>query len=303
MSTIDDIRSLNGRLKTYDRETLVGIGLVVPAVLLIVLTLFYPFARAIWLSFTDLTTGEFVGAARYEWLLGRSEFPGIVLNTFVWTVGNILLQGIIGVGIALLLNRRFFGRDTIRTVMLIPFVIPTAVTAITWRWLFNGSYGPINEWGQSLGLIESSFTPFSDPALSLAAVTIVNVWRWAPLVALIVFAILQTIPPEEYEAARIEGAGLLSEFYHVTYPHLKSGLTVLGLLGFLIVFNIFDVIWLLTEGGPGFESTTLPVYIYEVAFQQQYIGRGNAVSFVLFLILVAFVWAFFRTNDLEVRRA
>jgi len=300
MSVIDDIRARGPRVGEYDRQILVGIALVMPAVLLIALTLFYPFVRAVWMSFTDITTGEFVGLARYEWLFGRGEFPSIVFQTFLWTVGNLVLQGVVGVALALLLNRAFFGRNTIRAVMLVPFVIPTAVAAITWRWLFNGSYGPINEWAKDLGLISGSFTPFSEPGASLAAVTVVNVWRWAPLVALIVFAVLQTIPREQYEAARIEGAGLVGEFYHVTYPHLKSALAVLGLLGFLIIFNIFDVIWLLTEGGPGFASTTLPVYIYEVAFQQQYIGRGNAISFVLFGILSVFVYLFFRTQDLEV---
>lgn len=298
MSVVDNIRTVRHSLDEYEGPTLVGIALVLPAVLLIVVTLIYPFLNAVWMSFLDLSSGTFVGLDHYRWLSGRDDFWTIVSHSFSWTVANLLLQGVVGVGVALLLNRQFPGRNVARTVMLVPFVIPTAITAILWRWLFNGSWGPINVWLTNAGLISDKILPFNEPTQALAAVTLVNVWRWAPLVALIVFAVLQTIPEEEYEAARIEGAGLLDEFYHVTYPHLANALSVLGLLGFLIIFNIFDMIWLLTGGGPGNATTTLPVFTYIVAFKNYNIGPGNAISVVLLAMLLVFVVTFFWYHDI-----
>lgn len=281
------------------RDALIGIGLVAPAILLVLLTIVYPFLEAVRISFMDLGAGEFVGLDHYQWLLGRGEFWTYTWYSIVWTVGNIALQGALGIGIALLLHDKFFGRDTIRAVMLIPFIVPSAVIAITWRWLFNGTYGPLPEIVESIGLMSSAGSPLANPSYALATVTAVNVWRWAPLVALVVFAVLQTIPREEYEAARIEGAGLIDEFVHVTWPHLKRSLTILGLLGVLLTFNIFDMIWLLTQGGPVNATMTLPVFIYDIAFNLQNIGRGTAVSVVLFLLLIGFVIAYFQQDEMK----
>lgn len=276
-----------------------GILLVLPALLIIVVALVYPFLNAIYVSFLDRAAGEFVGLAHYQWLFANDTFWTTLQQSLIWTVGNLALQGIAGIGIALLLHRQFTGRDVVRTVMLVPFVIPTAVTAIMWRWLFNTSYGPLNQWLVDFGLLSSPVNPLNDPSTALLTTTLINTWRWAPLVALVVFAVLQTIPREEYEAARLEGAGLLSEFRHVTYPHLQNSMTVLGLLGFLLTFNIFDMIWLLTNGGPVGSTTTLSVLIYEIAFEMQNIGRGTAVSVVLFGLLAVFVFLYFQQEEFQ----
>lgn len=299
MSFVDRYHTVRDRADALDRETALGVALILPAVALIAVTIIYPFLSAVRISFYDLATGEFVGLAHYEWLMARDAFWSYTLNSILWTVGNIALQGAFGIGVALLLHRSFFGRDAIRTVMLIPFVIPTAVTAIMWRWLFNTTYGPLNHFALELGLLSQPVNPMGDPSYALATVTLVNVWRWTPLVALVVFAVLQTIPHEEYEAARIEGAGIVDEFVHVTYPHLKDSLTILGLLGVLLTFNIFDMIWLLTAGGPVNATTTLPVFIYDIAFNAQNIGRGTAVSVILFLMLVVFVIAYFQQEEFK----
>lgn len=282
-----------------DRETVVGVSLVLLPLSIIVVALVYPFVHAVWNSFFDMSTGEFVGLAHYEWLFSQGVFWQSLERSLLWTVSNLVLQGVAGIGLALLLQRSFKGRDGVRTVMLVPFVVPSAVTAILWSWLLNMSYGPVNEWLTGFGLLDSPVNPLNSPDTVLLAVTLINTWRWTPLVALVVFAVLQTIPTEEYEAARIEGAGPVGEFRHVTYPHLASSMTVLGLLGFLLTFNIFDMIWLLTNGGPVSASTTLPVLIYETAFNMQAIGRGTAVSVVLFLLLVVFVVAYFQQEELK----
>jgi multiple sugar transport system permease protein len=299
MSTSTRITVVRDMLVERDRETLVGLTLVAPAVLIILVALVYPFVNAVRISFLDRAVGEFVGLAHYQWLLATDRFWGATVRSVIWTVGNMILQGAAGIGVAVLLRRQFAGRDAVRTVMLVPFVVPTAVTAITWRWLVNTSYGPLNQWLVDFGLLSSPVNPLNGPATALAAATFVNTWRWTPLVALVVFAVLQTIPREEYEAARIEGAGVLDEFRHVTLPHLQNSLTVLGLLGFLLTFNIFDMIWLLTGGGPVGETTTLAVYIYEIAFNTQNIGRGTAISVALFGMLVVFVFAYFQQEEFK----
>jgi multiple sugar transport system permease protein len=299
MSTVSKTEIIRRLFAGRDRRTLVGILLVLPVLAIIFAALIYPFLNAIYISFTDRATDAFVGLAHYRWLLASNAFWMSLRHSLVWTIGNLVIQGIAGIAVALLLHRHFFGRDVVRTIMLVPFVIPTAVTAIMWRWLLNTSYGPLNKWLVSLGVLSSPANPLNDPGLALYGVILINSWRWIPLVALVVFAVLQTIPREEYEAARVEGAGLLSEFYHVTYPHLQSSMTVLGLLGFLLTFNIFDMIWLLTNGGPVQATTTLAVFIYETAFETQNIGRGTAISVVLFGLLAIFVWLYFRQEEFQ----
>lgn len=299
MSVLSRSETVRNLLTDRDRRTTVGMLLVVPAVFLIGVALVYPFLNAVRISFIDRAANEFVGLSHYRWLFTESSFVATLGRSLGWTVGNLVLQGVAGIGIALLLHKRFFGRDAIRTVMLIPFVIPTAVTAITWRWLLNTSYGPLNTWLTDMGLLAGPVNPLNSPATALAATTFINTWRWTPLVALVVFAVLQTIPREEYEAARVEGAGVLGEFYHVTYPHLQGSMTILGLLGFLLTFNIFDMIWLMTNGGPVQATTTLAVLIYDIAFEMQNIGRGTAVSVVLFLLLAGFVVAYFRQEEFQ----
>ncbi len=274
-------------------------ALMIPAITIVAVALVYPFLGAIQISFMNIGTNEFVGLQHYRWLFGQDTFWTVVGRSVVWTVANLVLQGVVGIGIALLLHRHFFGRDAVRTLMLIPFVIPTAVTAIAWQWVLNASYGPINAWLLEGGILSAPVNPFSEVELAFPMVILINTWRWAPLVALVVFAILQTIPREEYEAARIEGAGRLAEFYHVTYPHLTNSLLILGLIGFLLTFNIFDLIWLLTSGGPVGVTTTLPVLIYEVAFNLRNIGGASAISVVLFLLLVVFVVLYFRQREFK----
>lgn len=299
MSTRTRLAGLRKLYQEREKETFVGMALVIPAMLIIFFALVYPFLNAVLISFLERGSNEFVGLAHYVWFFAEAPLLELLGRSLTWTVGNLALQGIAGVGVALLLRRHFVGRDVVRTIILIPFVIPSAVVAIMWRWLFNTSYGPLNQWLIDFGLIASPVNPLNDPSTALAAVTLINTWRWTPLVALVVFAVLQTIPREEYEAARIEGAGVLQEFYHVTYPHLKNSMTVLGLLGFLLTFNIFDMIWLLTNGGPVGATTTLSVYIYEIAFNIQNIGRGTAVSVVLFLLLAVFVALYFQQEEFK----
>jgi multiple sugar transport system permease protein len=283
----------------YDSEEVLAWLLIAPSLLIIFVTLIYPFLDAFRISLFDIHAGEFVGLDNYVWLFSRDALFGTIWRSLVWTVGNMVLQGAVGIGVALLLNRAFFGRNAIRTIMLVPFIVPTAVTAVMWRYLFNSSYGPINHYLTDFGIISQGVNPLASGGLALPTIILVNTWRWAPLVALVVLAVLQTIPREEYEAARIEGAGVIDQFRHVTLPHLQNSLLILGLLGFLLTFNIFDMVWLLTEGGPSQATLTLPVYIYEIAFNLQNFSRASAASIVLFGLLVGFVYLYFQQEEFK----
>lgn len=274
-----------------------GLLLVLPATVLILLVIVFPFGYVFGLSFFDEAAGRYVGAANYRAIFAATDFwPGVRVS-LVWTAGNLVLQTLGGLGLALLLHRRFVGRDLVRTLFLVPFVVPTAVVALMWTWILNSTFGVLNYVLLETGLRTMPLNFLGDPATALPTLILINAWRWIPLVALIIFAILQGIPRSEYEAARVEGAGAWASFRFITYPYLGRSLTALGLLGTLLTFNVFDLIWLLTAGGPLNATKSLPVFIYELAFARQDLGGAAAASVVMFFLLVAFTVLYFRRRD------
>ena len=274
-----------------------GLLLVLPANLLILLVIVFPFLYVFGLSFFNEAEGEYVGAANYRALLDATDFWPSVRVSLIWTASNLVLQTLGGLGLALLLHRRFAGRDVVRTLFLVPFVVPTAVVALMWAWILNSTFGVLNYVLLEGGLRDMPINFLGDPAFALPTLVLINAWRWIPLVALIIFAILQGIPRSEYEAARVEGAGAWASFRFITYPYLGRSMTALGLLGTLLTFNIFDLIWLLTAGGPLNKTKSLPVFIYELAFGRQNLGGAAAASVVMFLLLVVFTVLYFRRRQ------
>lgn len=274
-----------------------GLLLSLPATLLIVAVIVFPFAYVAGMSFFDEASGTFVGAANYRGVLGSTDFPPSVGVSLVWTAANLVIQTVGGLALALFLNQRFAGRDVARTLFLVPFVVPTAVVALMFSWMLNSTFGVVNHLLLTGGLADMPLNFFGDPRLALPTVILINCWRWIPLVALIVFSILQGIPRSEYEAARVEGAGSWATFRFVTYPYIGRSMTAIGLLGTLLTFNIFDLIWLLTAGGPLNRTRSLPVLIYEFAFGRQDLGAAAAASVLMFLMLLVFTLLYFRRRD------
>lgn len=274
-----------------------GLLLVLPANLLILLVIVFPFLYVFGLSFYNEAEGNFVGMANYRALFAGTDFWPSVRVSLVWTVSNLVLQTLGGLGLALLLHRRFAGRDVVQTLFLVPFVVPTAVVALMWAWILNSTFGVLNYLLLEMGLRDMPINFLGDPTYALPTLVLINTWRWIPLVALIIFAILQGIPISEYEAARVEGAGAWASFRFITYPYLGRSMTAIGLLGTLLTFNIFDLIWLLTAGGPLNRTKTLPVHIYELAFGRQNLGGAAAASVAMFVLLVAFTVLYFRRRE------
>ena len=269
-----------------------GILLVLPALLLLAALTLYPVAYGIWISFFNkhsfFPEQNFVGLANYAAVFGDEEFWRALKLGLVYSLSTIALQLVLGVGAALLLNEAFTGRGLVRAVAIFPYVIPTVVAVIVWKWLLNSQFGLVN---YLLGIPIS----WMGRDWIMVSLIIVSVWQFFPFVLLAVLARLQTIPPELYDAAKVDGAGAFHRFFHVTLPQLQSVLFVVVLLRSIWMFTKFDTPWLMIQGG-GAETyiRTLPIYTYLRTFAYYEAGRGSAMAVLMFLMLVSAAALYFR---------
>ena len=274
-----------------------GLVLMLPALLLLGCLTIYPVAYGIWISFFNkhalFPRQQFVGLDNYRYLLHDPDFWASLWNGTVYAVVTIVLQVALGVATALLLNESFKGRNVVRGLVLFPYMIPTVVAVILWKWLLNNQFGLINYFLVELGLVAQPISWMGRNYI-MASLIFISVWQFFPFVVLAVLARLQTIPEELYDAAKVDGASALRRFYHVTLPQLKNVLFVVVLLRSIWMFTKFDTVWLLTQGG-GAERyiRTLPVYAYLRTFNFYQAGMGAAIAVVMFLILVAATVVYF----------
>ncbi len=274
--------------------------LMLPLFLWIVITMIYPLAYGVQLSFTSTRLigmeGRFVGLTNYARVLTDGTFLSALQKSIVWTLGNALLQTILGLGAGLLLERVPSARGSMRVWILLPWIVPTVAIAILWRWLLSASYGVINYVLTSAKIVEVGIPFLGSPSAAMPTSIAVNSWRWFPFLAIITLAGLLSIPREEYEAAKMDGAGFWQELRFITMPYLTPTLVILGLIGTLWSFNMFDVLWLLTQGGPADTTQTLPVLVYELAFREYFLGRAAAISVIMTLMLLVILILYFRVN-------
>lgn len=282
----------------HSRDLWVGYVMVAPLLLWLAVTILYPLASAIYLSFLDVkvigTGGEFVGLANYERVLSSGRFWEALGRSGVWVLANAVVQTVVAFAAALILRQRFRGRGIARVWVILSWIVPTVVVVIIWRWMLGTSGGIINYLLVALGLTPEPVGFFSSGSSAFASVVFVNSWRWFPLMTVILLAGMQSIPEELYEAAAVDGASAWRRFTHITFPSLQPVLFVLGLVGTLWSVNVFDIIWLLTGGGPSSATTTLPVFIYDTAFKQYNLSRAAAASVLMGLILLVFAALFIR---------
>jgi multiple sugar transport system permease protein len=274
------------------KDQLTGLALLTPTVLLFALLIFFPMAQSLFLSLNKVSTltlrTQYVGLANFEALLADPAFRTSFVNTLVWTAGAVTLQLVLGVGAALLLNGRLVARSAARGLVLFPYLLPTAVAVLVWRWLFNDLYGLINYMLISAGLIAQPLPWLSQSPNAMIAVILVGTWKFFPFVVIAVLARLQSIPESLYEAARVDGAGRWSLFFDITLPQLANVLSVVILLRSIWDFKEFDLIYLMTGGGPGISTQTLPILVYRQAFQLLNFGRGAAVAVMMFGFMLLF---------------
>lgn len=275
-----------------------GLVLIAPAIFLICSLLVYPVVYGVWLSFfkkhSFFPEQRFVGLANYLYLLKDSEFWMSVWYGTVYSVSTIALQIIVGVLAALILNETFKGRNFVRGVILFPYVIPTVVAIILWKWLLNNQFGLVNYLLMAIGIVDDPLSWMGKDHI-MTSLIIISVWEFFPFVVLSVLARMQSIPPVLYEAAKVDGAGTFSRFVHVTLPQLRNVLFVVVLLRSIWMFTKFDTVWLLSQGGGADKYIrTLPVYAYMRTFMYYQAGLGSTLAVIMFGILVASTVVYFR---------
>ncbi len=266
--------------------------LVTPALAFLALTLLWPLLSAVDLSLRDVKfvgqEGAFVGLENYRAVLGDGDVWAALGRSLVWVLGNAVLQTALALAAALALAERFPGVEGLRSWVVLSWIVPTVVVVIIWRWLLSSSGGMVNPLLQSTGLIDAPVGFFADRPSAMASLIAINSWRWFPFIALMLLAGLTRIPSDLYEAARLDGANAWRRFTRITWPLLKPTLITLGVVGTLLSFNVFDIIWLITAGGPAQGTTTLPVLIYETAFKGYRLSEAAAISVLTSLLLMAF---------------
>ena len=275
-----------------------GLFLVAPSVLLICSLLVYPVLYGVWLSLfkkhSFFPDQRFVGLANYIYLMRDSDFWMSVWYGSVYSVSTIVLQVVIGVIAALVVNESFKGRNFVRGVILFPYVIPTVVAIVLWKWLLNDQFGLVNYLLTAMGIMEEPVSWMGRDRI-MTSLVLISVWEFFPFVVLSVLARMQTIPPVLYKAAKVDGAGPFRRFIHVTLPQLRNVLFVVILLRSIWMFTKFDTDWLLTQGG-GAEKyiRTLPVYAYKRTFMYYQAGLGSALAVIMFIILILATVIYFK---------
>lgn len=285
------------------KEAMIGYLLLMPVLIVLVMFVFYPMASSIYTSFfkkqLGVSTMKFVGFKNYQSLFKNSLFTKSLTNSIIWTVLSTGLQFVFGMICALLLNKEFKGRGFWRGLYIVPWVVPPVVVAIIFRWLLNGLFGYGNQVLQALHIIQEPLGWFSDAKLVMPVLIFINVWRGVPFMMITLLAGMQTIPTDLYEAAKVDGANAVQRFFRITLPNMRHVITIGLLIYTLWNFNNFDMIYLLTKGGPGTISFTLPVMIYSAAFEEFAYGKAAAISTVMFLILAVVAFIYLRLMSSE----
>lgn len=286
----------------YTRETWIGYGLVIPATLLMLFIIVYPTVQAIWISFHERSFLQpqeetWVGLANYGQLLNDPVFGQALVQTVIFTVGAVVTMYVLGLGLALLLRHNLPGLGYLRSLSMVPWVIPPVVIVIIWTWMFQVNYGLVNLVSQMFGGPNKYW--FGDYNLALPLVMMLRVWKDTPFVAIALLASMQSIPDEFYEAAKIDGAGRLQQFRHVTLPNISYISMVMIVTEVIASFNSFQMIYIATGGGPVNATEVLGTYIYKQAFSEYLLGYASAVGVVMLVLLTIFTAVYIKLENTE----
>jgi len=274
-------------------EAAFGYLLLVPAAILILVLVGVPFVNALWLSFHKKLLGAvdapWIGLTNYTTLIGDATFWQAVRNTFVFTTGSIGAKLIIGLLIALVLNETLPLRAVWRSIVMLPYAMPTLVSVLVWKWMYNDVAGVLNYLATEAHVTDHQILWLGDPNIAMPAVIAVNVWRGFPFFVITILAGLQTVPQELYDAAKVDGAGVWARFRQVTVPGIMPVVAVTTLFSAILTFNDFSIIWILTQGGPGNATNVLATLTYKIAIPGLELGKGVAVSVLMLPILVLMI--------------
>jgi multiple sugar transport system permease protein len=291
----------------FSHERWLAWALILPAMVVVFALILAPILRAFWMSLhlVDLkrpALGQpFVGLGNYIDVLNDVYFWKSIVRTFYFMIASIAIEMVAGVAVAMLLNTEFKGRAILRTLILVPWALPVTIDAIMWKWIFNPTYGALNSLLTQLHIIDNYRTWLSTPMSALNVVMIADVWKVTPLVILFSLAALQTIPNVLYEAAVIDGANRWRAFWNVTVPLLMPTLVIVLVLRTMDAFKVFDLIYIMTSGGPSDGTKLIAYYTYIEAFSYLRLGRGAALAYLMtfFIGLMAFVYIKLLNREVE----
>ncbi|ASJ73718.1 carbohydrate ABC transporter permease [Granulosicoccus antarcticus] len=267
------------------KASLLGWGYVAPALLIMGALVLWPLASTIWDSFysvNPMKVGKpFVGLDNYINLLSDPNVRQAWSNTFLYVLFTVVIETVLGVSAALLLNKVKFGRSWLLAALILPWCLPPVVNAIVWGWIFNPSYGVLNNALLSMGVISENKVWFNERLSALFMISVVHAWRMMPLTAIIILAALQSIPKELYEAAKLDGAGAIKMFRKITLPLIASGLAIALSQSTVFAFNMFDEAWIMN--GTGYDTRSVMIQVYMSAFQNLKFSYGMALSIMAML--------------------
>lgn len=277
----------------YGRNKALPYALVAPALCLIGVFMLYPmisnFITSLYNYKLSSIKRPFVGLANYANLLHDTRFWTAAGRTLSWTLINLVIIIVLGVALAMLLNTRFPGCNFLKSFMLIPWILPSVITGYIWLLMLNEDAGIITYALKSLGIVSSDFSWFASGKTSMAAAILANSWRGFPFVSLMVFARLSNLPRDQVESASVEGANRAQIFWHITLPYIKPVLSKCILLIFIWTFNAYDILRVMTNGGPAEKTTTMSILVYKEAFNYYSISNAATMSVLMFVFMVSII--------------
>jgi multiple sugar transport system permease protein len=274
-----------------ERESSLGILLMLPSAILLMVFMAYPFFLGIWLSVTNSMIGRmghYIGLRNFTDLLTDSIFTQTARNTLVYALVTVPFKAVLGLGLALILNNHMRFSNPVRAVVMMPYIVPTALSTLGWFMILDPVFSPISWLLRHFGLISHNINFLGDPGLAISSVCLVNIWRGLPFFAITILAGLQAVPGELHEAAAIDGASMWSRFRHVTVPHIKGVVLIATLLSIIWTFADFQLIYVLTKGGPANQTHIFGTYAYQIGLSATDIGMGAAIALYMFPILAVF---------------
>ena len=291
-STVRAPRRRRRRSVLQRRQTRLAWLMLVPALLVVALVTIFPLARTIYQSFTNqqflaLEPTKWIGFKNYRDLWQDSQFRHSIWVTIKFTLITVFFEFVLGMIIALVVNSNFKGRGVMRAVMLVPWAIPTVISAQMWKWMYDDVFGVINDAGIRLHILHHSVAWISQPNTALASVAAVDIWKTTPFVALLLLAGLQVVPRELYEAANVDGASRLQQFWRITLPLLRPAILVALIFRTLDALRVFDVFYVFFGSRP--DTQTMAIYDQNTIVSTGDVGYGAAISVAIFLIIAIFV--------------
>lgn len=281
------------KIRGFFRYDNIGLLFILPAFIYMLVFVGYPIVSNIILGFQNVTvknlvngTREFIGFANYAELFADEVFVKAMGNTLIFTVGCLIFQFIIGFALAVFFNKKFTLAKPIRGLLMMPWMIPMTITALIFKFMFATDVGIINYILKSLGLIEKNIEWLTNPQTAMIAVIAANIWIGIPFNTILISTGLTTIPQELYESASIDGANGVQKFVHVTLPLLRPTIESVLVLGFIYTFKVYDLVYVMTEGGPVNATHLLSTYSYKLSFDMFQYSKGSAVANILFVILL-----------------